>query len=150
MICDKLEMLKSYAQYNEKFSIVADFIENHDIASLAPGRYDLEGGVFLNVGEAYEPYAAGDKWEAHKRYADLQIVLEGDECMDSAALSDCTGAGEYFEEDDYMFYDKCEGSITKTYAYPGTFAYFAPTDPHRPGIRWQAAKVRKAVFKIPI
>ena len=150
MIIDKISMLGSYASYNEKFLVVADFLEKNKLSDLPEGRIDLDGGVFLNVGEAYEPYAAGDKWEAHKRYADLQIVIEGDECMDCAALADCTGASQYFEEDDYMFYDKCEGGIVKIYAYPDTFAYFAPSDPHRPGIKWQADKVRKAVFKIPV
>lgn len=123
MICDKISMLRTYAAYNEKFNIVADFLEKNDLLDLPCERIDLEGGVFLNVGEAYEPYAAGDKWEAHKRYADLQIVIEGNECMDCCALCDCTGPGQYFEEDDYMFYDKCEGSVTTVKAFPGTFAY---------------------------
>ncbi len=149
MITDKITMLRSYASYNEKFNIVADFLEKNPLDSLPMGRTDLEGGIFVNVSE-YEPYAAGDKWEAHKRYADLQIVVAGDECMDGAALADCIGAGEYFEEDDYMFYDKCEGSFATVKAVAGTFAYFAPTDPHRPGIRYTSPTVKKAVFKIPV
>ena len=149
MISDKITMLRSYVSFNEKFAIVADFLEKNDLEKLPEGRIDLEGGVFLNISE-YEPYAMGDKWEAHKRYADLQIVVLGDECMDGAALCDCVGAGGYFEEDDYMFYDKCEGSITTVKAKAGTFAYFAPTDPHRPGIRCTSPRVKKAVFKIPV
>lgn len=149
MITDKLTQLRSYSSYNESFNIVADFLEKNPIDTLPEGRTDLEGGIFCNV-SSYEPYAAGDKWEAHKRYADLQIVCEGDECMDSAALCDCIGPGEYFEDDDYMFYDKCTGSIATVFCAAGTFAYFAPTDPHRPGIRWNAQKVKKAVFKIPV
>ena len=139
MITDKITNLRSYASYNEKFNIVADFLEKNTLAD----------GIFLNISE-YTPYAAGDKWEAHKRYADLQIVVAGDECMDGAALCDCTGAGQYFEEDDYMFYDKCEGSIATVKAVAGTFAYFAPTDPHRPGIKYTSETVKKAVFKIPV
>ena len=150
MICDKISMLRSYASYNEKLNIVADFLDKNDLCDLPSGRIELDGGVFLNMGEPYAPFAAGDKWEAHKRYADLQIVVEGDERMDAAALCDCTGAGEYHEQDDYMFYDKCDGSITTVCAYPGTFAYFAPSDPHRPGIKWHADTVKKAVFKIPV
>lgn len=150
MICDKISMLRSYASYNPLFNIVSDFLDNNDLSALPVGKIELEGGIFLNIGDYYEPYAAGDKWEAHRRYADLQIVVDGNECMDSAALSDCIGEGEYFEEDDYLFYDKCNGSITTTKAFPGTFAYFAPTDPHRPGIKLEADKVKKAVFKIPV
>lgn len=149
MITDKLTMLRSYASYNEKFNTVCDFLEKNSLDSLPMGRTDLEDGIYVNISE-YEPYAAGDKWEAHKKYTDLQIVVSGNECMDGAALCDCIGAGEYFEEDDYMFYDKCEGSYATVKAEAGTFAYFAPTDPHRPGIRYTADKVKKAVFKIPV
>ncbi len=149
MITDKITNLGSYASYNEKFNTVVDFLEKNDLADLPCGRIDLEDGIFLNISE-YTPYAAGDKWEAHKRYADLQVVVAGDECMDGAALADCIGAGEYHEEDDYMFYDKCVGSIATVKAVAGTFAYFAPTDPHRPGIKYTSDTVKKAVFKIPV
>lgn len=149
MITDKIDLLRSYSAYNESFNVVADFLDKNPLDTLPMGRTDLEGGIFVNVSE-YKPYAAGDKWEAHKKYADLQVVVCGDECMDGAALCDCVGAGEYFEDDDYMFYDKCTGSYATVKALAGTFAYFAPTDPHRPGIRYQSDKVKKAVFKIPV
>jgi len=149
MIVDKIEHLHLYEAVVPEFKQIAEFLANNDVASFEEGSYQVCPGVKINISE-YEPYAAGDKWEAHKRYADLQIVVAGDECMDGAALCDCAGPGEYFEEDDYMFYDKCEGSIATVKATAGTFAYFAPTDPHRPGIRYQADKVKKAVFKIPV
>ncbi|MBE6714395.1 MAG: DUF386 domain-containing protein [Ruminococcaceae bacterium] len=149
MIIDKLSNLRSYASFNEKFNIICEFLEKNDLNSLCEGRIDLSDGVFLNI-SSYEPYSAGDKWETHKKYADLQIVVEGDECMDASSITDVEGPNGYNEDDDYEFYDICKGSVTTVRALPGTFAYFAPCDPHRPGIKFNSEKVKKAVFKIPV
>ena len=101
-----------------------------------------------NVSE-YEPYAAGDKWEVHKKYADLHIVAAGGEKIDCACTLDGEGLGYYSEEDDFMFIDTCGDGITTTNLKPGTFVYCAPHDGHRPGLKWNTDKVKKAVFKIP-
>lgn len=149
MIIDNLSMLCKYTGVCEKLSVVCEFLSENSLADLECKRYDLKDGVFLNVSE-YEPYAAGDKWETHKKYADLQIVVEGSEKMDGASLCEVKGPNGYNAEDDFEFYDVCEGTVTTICAVPGTFAFFAPGDPHRPGIKLDSPKVKKAVFKIPV
>ncbi|MBQ7836936.1 MAG: YhcH/YjgK/YiaL family protein [Clostridia bacterium] len=147
MIVDKLCNLELYSSVVPEFTAVADFLRNNDIASFEEGSYEIVPGVKLNISE-YEPYAIGDKWEVHRRYADLQMVLCGDEKMDCKSTLECVG-GEYNEEDDYMFMDSDSEDITNIYMTPGHFAYFAPHDAHRPGLKWTGAKVKKAVVKIP-
>lgn len=149
MICDKIENLKSYIPINAHFKTVCDFIESHDLAELPEGRIDLDGGVFVNISE-YEPYPAPDKWEAHRRYADLQIVIKGDERMDGAASEMASGSAGYHEDDDYEIFDCCKGYYATVWATEGTFAYFAPCDAHRPGLHYKSDSVKKAVFKIPV
>ena len=148
MIVDKLVNLNLYTSVVPEFEAVAEFLKNNDLAAMEEGSYDVCPGVKCNVSE-YEPYAAGDKWEVHRKYADLQIVVSGDEKMDCASTLDGVGVGPYSDEDDFLFIDSCGEGMTSIYALPGTFAYFAPHDAHRPGLRWKAEKVKKAVFKIP-
>ncbi len=147
MIVDKIENLKLYAAVVPEFEAIAEFLKNNDLASFDEGSYEICPGVKVNISE-YEPYAMGDKWEVHRKYADLQLVLAGNEKMDCKSTYDCCG-GEYNEEDDFMFMDSTDDSITNIYAFPGSFAYFAPHDAHRPGLKWTASKVKKAVVKIP-
>ena len=147
MIVDKIEHLKLYSAVIPEFDVIAEYLANNDVASFEEGSYEICPGVKINVSE-YEPYAAGDKWEVHRKYADLQIVLCGDEKMDCKSTLECEG-GEYNEEDDFMFMDSVTDSITSIYALPGSFAYFAPHDAHRPGLKYKADKVKKAVVKIP-
>ena len=147
MIVDKIEHLSLYEAVVPEFKQIAEFLKNNDVASFEEGSYEVCPGVKINISE-YEPYATGDKWEVHRKYADLQIVLSGDEKMDCKSTTECEG-GVYNEEDDFMFMDSVTDSITSIYALPGSFAYFAPHDAHRPGLKFKADKVKKAVVKIP-
>ena len=149
MICDKIENLRLYVSYCNHFNTIADFLEKNDLKTLRNGEYDIGSGISLNISE-YEPYAAGDKWEAHEKYADLQIVVDGNEKMDAATISNAEGIGAYNDEHDFKFCDTCGDSFASVYAENDVFAYFEPRDAHRPGLRYRADKVKKAVFKIPV
>ena len=149
MYADKLENLKNYCHGEKTLEAVLTFLEKNDIASLECGRHEVGEGVFLNISE-YEPYKAADKWEAHRKYADLQIVLCGNERMDWAPISDAVGGEGYNGENDYELFASCCETIGSVYAQKGVFAYFAPCDAHRPGIKWKSEHVKKAVFKIPV
>ena len=148
MIIDKIENLELYTAVVPEFAAIAKYLRETDLASLEEGSYEVCPGVKCNVSE-YEPYAAGDKWEVHKKYADLHLVAVGGEKIDCACTLDGEGLGYYSEEDDFMFIDTCGDGITTTNLKPGTFVYCAPHDGHRPGLKWNTDKVKKAVFKIP-
>ena len=149
MIFDKLENLRKYAAICPRLNAVADFLEKNELKDLPLGRIDLADGVFVNVQE-YETYPAPDKWEAHRKYADLQIVVTGDERMDGAPISDAEGGNGYSEEYDFELFDTCSGAFASVYGTPGVFVWFGPEDAHRPGLRHNTVKVKKAVFKIPV
>ena len=79
MIIDRLENLANYAHLGRNFQTAAAFASTHNLYDLPVGRTEVDGeNVFINVSEeAYtrtEPF-----WEAHKRYADMQIILTGAE-----------------------------------------------------------------------
>ena len=149
MFCDKLSNLKSYSGVCPAIKTVCDFIEKNDLSALPAGRTELSDGVFVNISE-YEPYPSPDKWEAHRRYADLQVVISGDERMDGASIEMVSGGSGYDETGDYELFDCCGGYYATIWATEGTFAYFAPCDAHRPGLHYKADRVKKAVFKIPV
>ena len=77
MIIDKIENLELYTAVVPEFAAIAKYLRETDLASLEEGSYEVCPGVKCNVSE-YEPYAAGDKWEVHKKYADLHLILKSD------------------------------------------------------------------------
>lgn len=149
MIYDKIKNLKEYASYLPALGTIADYLEKTDLKSLPIGSVQLDGGITLNISE-YDPYPAADKWEAHIKYTDLQIVVDGCERMDSAPIENAEGGCGYNDADDYEIFDTCGETYATIYGDEEVFALFEPKDAHRPGIRTTCDHVKKAVFKIPV
>lgn len=145
MIFDTVENLRFYAGIDKGISLVADFVWNNDLLSLENRRYDLDDGIFANVSE-YCPNA-GDKPEAHRDYADLQLMVKGEECIEVSPVTACSGSTGY--KPDIEFFAQY-GNPVKVALTEGTFAYFAPQDAHRPCINTGCDNVKKIVFKIPL
>jgi biofilm protein TabA len=117
-------------------------------ASLPAGRYELPQGAYALVQE-YETADAGAlKWEAHRAYADVQVMLEGRERIGWAVSLD--GAGPYDEPKDATLAPGATGASELELA-PGLFSLFLPGEPHRPkACAGAPARVRKLVVKLPI
>lgn len=125
-----------------------EYARTHDLLSLEPGRHEIEGDIlFINV-SAYETRALEDcRFEAHRRYIDVQMVQSGAERIDVAPIG-CLAAEPFDEQADNMFLDgRASASVVMT---PGMFVACFPDDGHRPGIavRGVSAPVKKAVFKV--
>lgn len=127
---------------------IGEFISKTDLTALETGRHEISDGVYVNVME-YEP-ANNDKYEAHRKYADLQVIICGKEKMKAALLPCGLNDSNYNAEGDYILFEKCEKGFAEFEAVPGMFYYFAPQDAHMPSIKITEGKVKKAVFKIPV
>ena len=115
------------------------------MSALPCGRNDIDGdALYVNVAE-YDSKAFEDcKFEAHKRYIDVQVVASGIERIDSQVIAKCE-AGEFDEEGDFML---LEGeAATQVILEPGSFAAYFPDDAHKPGIAVDGASHnKKCVF----
>lgn len=120
---------------------------------LEDGRYPLDGDDYF-VLQTYEPKEKERvKFEAHREYADLQVVLSGQECMYTA----CTGTlGEWSAYDktaDIIFSAKQYAHGTVLALHAGQFALLFPEDAHQPGCRCENQEkqtVRKLVLKLKL
>ena len=148
MILDTMKNLELYAGLGENFKQVAEYVKKTDLRSLAVGRHDLENGVYMNVQDYYttKPIEEG-KYEAHRKYTDIQILLEGDEMMGCANINTLTAETAYDEKDDYLLLQG-EGSFVKV--EKDCFVVFFPEDAHMPGVNVKPVQVRKIVVKVPV
>jgi len=122
------------------------------IKSLTPdiktGRYELTEDDYANV-ETYltKPLSDG-KFEAHKNYIDIQILLSGKEKIYYRTPGGLTAAAPYNSEKDIIFYkdDVDSGFVT----LDGTnFAVIFPHEAHAPQISTAGSiEVKKVVVKI--
>ncbi len=108
------------------------------------GRYELGENLFVNVCE-YEPKPLGDEIsETHSIYADIQLILDGDEFIGYSETDLLDPICKYDEEKDIRFW---KGPVALLPMRTGDWVLFLPGEPHAPSLKMNARKVKKAVFK---
>lgn len=134
-------------KYEEKIEAALKHIKTLDI-SIKCGRYELEDGAYFNVDE-YSTKEHGLP-EVHRNYIDLQYILDGEEIIYVANISDCAGSTGYSQERDIEFYETSKNS-RELVMKKGDWAVFYPDDAHTPQIMLnESSKVKKIVVKIPV
>ncbi len=115
------------------------------------GKYEFEGGAFMNV-ESYITKPSSDKdFEAHRKFIDVQILLEGEEIIEVADVSseDFVITKPYVEDIEFMNGNKVEHRNIVLHA--GEFCVLYPCDAHKPGINSGSEHtVKKIVIKLPV
>lgn len=147
MIIDNLENSNRYLSLHKDFELVFDYLKTHNLLEQKCGKYEIKSNeVFYNLQE-YETKPI-QKLEAHKKYIDIQVVVQGEEYMGYTNIKNTVVTEEYNNEKDVMFLN---GKVDKLKADNKTFLIFFPDDAHMPSLCEQAPKnVKKAIFKIKI
>jgi len=113
-------------------------------------RIELGEGVFA-LEQAYNTKAQSEgKWESHRKYIDIQVVVVGEENLLVAEVSHLELSEDLTPAKDLLFYKPyAQGSALRLKA--GEAAILFPADGHLPGIRVDApVLVRKTVVKVPV
>ncbi|MBQ5824981.1 MAG: YhcH/YjgK/YiaL family protein [Clostridia bacterium] len=154
MIAGKIEDLKIYSSVCPEFENIYSFVKEYFDAPKADGSYELiPDKLSANIATYNTGDAATKNLEAHRRYADVQIVLKGAERIDWAHISTCTDeiSEEFSKGGDIGFYADPE-YVSSMVLDAGTFVYLLPEDAHKPCVNAGAdsAEVTKVVFKIKL
>ena len=151
MIYDTFEQAGNYFTESDPLRKALDFAKNFDL-SLADGRHEIDGDrVYANV-MSYETRAPEElKFEAHRKYIDIQILLEGEEFLDVSHSKDLEVDTPYSEEGDAALF-KASAYDASVRLEPGKFALLYPADIHRPGrmAGGSPQPVRKMVIKVRV
>ena len=147
MIIDILNQSDTYAKLGPRFKTGFDFLRHTDLESAELGRHDIDGDNVYAMVQTYTTRAIDDGiWEAHRKYADIQYIVTGRECMGLALIGDMTETTAYDSEKDAAFFQGDGAFVSFT---PGMFGLYLPQDVHMPGISDDmAADVRKVVVKV--
>ena len=112
------------------------------------GRVELDGDRIIAMPQEYrtKPLTEG-RWEAHRRYIDIQFILSGREAMGWAPLSKLLPITPFDGAKDVGFFEGQGDLIT---VEQGMFAIFYPEDGHMPCLQAMetADQVRKIVVKV--
>ncbi len=151
MIVDRIENLKLYYPVLNGLKEAAEFVEKFCKEPLEDGRYDIDGErIFASVSTYVTKTREGAQFESHKKYVDLQAVINGTEIISWAPTKGLKVESESFSTGgDIAFYT---GETVMDARLPaGYFALLFPDDAHMPCIcDGECSEATKIVVKIEL
>ncbi len=134
MILDTLDRLECYGYISPMMDKVLDFFRKTDLATLKPGRIDLQGDdLFVNVNRQDAQTRDEAPIEAHQEYIDIQVPISSDEEMGFISAPFMPAPSKAYNADrDVAFYP----GLCDTYlnVRKGMFVLFFPGEGHAPAI----------------
>ena len=148
MILDTLAHSGRYAALQPLFARAFDFLRSIDFKTLPPGKHTVQDEAILAIVEACAGRTRAEaQLECHRRYIDIQLVLEGIDEMGWKPLAECVSpATDYDAARDIRFFNDTPSSWITT--PPGSFCLFFPDDAHAPLV--SSGFIRKVVVKIAV
>ena len=138
------------AELERRCEEAVDYLVGLHGDALAPGVHDVNESFYYSIQE-YTPDGDKDKpYESHRKYIDVQLLLDGEEMLQVTDINRLTVASAYEEKKDRTLYhtsDNGSGTILR----PGSVVILYPKDAHRSiSIRAFSSPVKKIVGKVKI
>lgn len=146
MIIDRLENLDRYAEMHPRFCAAFDLIRTFDFDAAPDGPAEIDGErLTINVLRRDLKQPEDARLEAHEKYADIQVMVRGNEVFGWKLTSECTQPqAPYNPEKDVILFDDAPDAYWPL--LEGMFVIFFPGDAHAPMIG--EGKVEKLVVKV--
>jgi YhcH/YjgK/YiaL family protein len=148
MILDIFANADLYAPLHPRFATAFDFLSKGDIENLPVGRYEIDGDfVYAMVQRGAGRSREEAFLEAHDRYMDIQLVLNGTDDMGWSPRSMCGEITKPYDDTaDVAFYGDAPSAWISVRA--GSFVIFFQGDAHLPSI--SSEEIHKVVVKIAV
>lgn len=134
------------ARINEAIS----YIRNLDTGKMTIGKYVVDDTFYYVVQEYNTRTVEHCELESHRKYVDIQFIIEGSEIIQVAHTSSLSQLSEYCEENDVAFW-KTPSHMMSVLLQSGSYIVLYPQDAHMGCImNGQPVKVRKVVGKVRV
>ena len=150
MILADLQNAESRLPGGTAFRLALEFLRRPDMQALPDGKYEIDGAkVFAMVQRYVTLEQAEPKFEAHRKYIDVQFMAAGAEIISWALLEKMAVTEAYDGEKDACFGAVPSGVWTPLRLGVGQLAVLDPEDAHAPRLAAGApAPVLKVVVKV--
>ena len=148
MIFDTLDNVNNYEGLGRVYTALK-FLSETDFSKIDLGRYELDGDNIFYMVQSYNTDPDKTISEAHKKYIDIQYMVEGEEIIGVADISSEKELTEAKEENDVWFYNCKTEPLTLS---AGKYMVLYPNDLHCPGVatKGTALTCRKVVVKVKV
>jgi YhcH/YjgK/YiaL family protein len=150
MILDTIQNHFLYENLHPFFKSAFKFISENKLVSLSDGKHEISGDDIFVIVQTYQTKDVSDcVMENHRKYIDIQYMVEGAELMGISLFSGQIPTTPYDDSKDAAFYPREYSNTIKV--DKGRFAIFFPGDLHMPCISTGIKSVvKKAVFKVRV
>ena len=149
MIYDKIENLESYKGMYPNLAKALAYLSNNDLSKLKLGKNEvLREQIYLMVQKNKLKSDKPKEFEYHRRYADIHIVIEGEEQV-TYGTGEEVATKPYDEGNDFGLVN-CSETYTFSLSV-GNFLLFLPEEAHQAGkSTLTSSEVKKYVVKVLI
>ena len=152
MISDHVANIQKYEGSIPFARELSEYLRHNDIVAFKVGKYPVKGNsLFLLIQEYATKNPGEKKWESHRKYVDIQVVLRGKELIGYSHAGDLAQVDGNDPDADIIFYEDSSTSSSTIVVPANHFCVFFPDDAHKPGLTADRMSiVNKAVFKAAI
>lgn len=149
MIAVRLEDAARQAPRGEGLKKAFEFLRRPGLAALPDGRYEIDGDRVYALVQRYSTQEAAEpRFEAHRKFIDVQYLAEGAEVIGWAPL-EAVAVGEPYDELSDVLFGRARGGWTPVRLEAGMLAVLWPADAHAPRLAAGApGPVAKVVVKV--
>ena len=142
--------LELYSKINPNFAKVFEIAKQALENIPAVAKYDIDGeNAFYMIQEYDTKSPEVARYETHKKYIDVQIILKGEEEIRFETLDKLTSQVEYLPEKDIAFWNMTD-EYDSVRLVAGELSIIFPEEPHAPSLSASAkgSHVVKLIAKI--
>jgi len=148
MILDTITNAARYTSLHPLFTKVFAYIQSTNLYALAPGKHSIAGDdLFVIIERVQGRSKESTQLECHRKYIDIQLVLDGVDEMGWKSLADCQNpVDDYSATYDVQLFNAMPTAWITTPA--NSFCIFFPDDAHTALVG--TGSIHKAVFKVAV
>lgn len=154
MICVDLNTYCPFPGQSDNIKKAMDWLLKQNLEELVKGRYSIEGdNVFAIVSEYKAKELKDCQFEFHKKYIDIQVLIEGHELIYVTPLKSIDTLTDYDKNKDIAFGNAVsDAKIDTIIMGTGHTVILYPEDAHLPSIRIDGydSIVKKMVIKVAV
>ena len=137
-------------QLQNRIEKALEFFKKNDLVKLELGKHVINDWLYINVQE-YETKARNQcRFESHRKYVDIQYMINGIEAIDTADIDKLEIETDYDSDKDVMFW-KSKDNQMRSVITKGSYVILYPQNAHMPCIAvGSPICVKKAVAKVLI
>lgn len=146
--------MADYENYNLEngIKLALDYLKNTDLSHMENGKYEILGDkIFFSIQDYQTKNIDEAKLEAHKKYVDIEYMIEGEEKIGICYVDECSPVSEYDENKDIVFLNANDSDVKFISLVKGEHFICTPVAAHMSSLTLDnPSHVKKAVVKVAL